>query len=447
LILIRVGIFDEPINQPLVAGDIILYWHPMFVCGDKQGRRTSKILEVDPELSLPIIMDNGDRLGRYQSVQRLEYVDNGQMKKLENPTFAWVEEHQLSYSVTKEYAATRQTGESIKLGQVMQALQRQSIEVAQQHGLPVDVFHGVSESTMAKGETTNYESLSFKGTESDRDDGKPMSRPPELVYQVHQSGGNESSSHGGASNDKHDSEETAEGTTANDEEFDKDADNISIDTDDINYHDLVVKGLNNRAAMEATARKGQKKQADAVSKARMGKGGEVIGKGTMCTIPLDGDRNDFTPKHLPVMVGGTYYYTASNTIRYKICTENGIIEKTFGREQLTPHPELTPESMGINYSKLDKFKVITLTQAGEMYSKLGGKLSYCRCKSDCSKSKQCKCKKMNKFCGQHCHGGAGKNSLCRNCPPKGLVYVECYKLNGITVISECNMYFQFIYAS
>jgi len=96
----------------------------MFVCGDKQGRRTSKILEVDPELSLPIIMDNSDRLGRYQSVQRLEYVDNGQMKKLENPTFAWVEEHQLSYSVTKEYAATRRTGESIKLGQVMQALQK-----------------------------------------------------------------------------------------------------------------------------------------------------------------------------------------------------------------------------------------------------------------------------------------------------------------------------------
>jgi hypothetical protein len=67
-------IFEEPIQQPLVTGDIIFYWHPIFVCGDKRGMRTANIVEVDPELSLPIMMDNGDRLSRMQSVKRLHYV-------------------------------------------------------------------------------------------------------------------------------------------------------------------------------------------------------------------------------------------------------------------------------------------------------------------------------------------------------------------------------------
>jgi hypothetical protein len=37
---------------------------------------------------------------------------------------------------------------------------------------------------------------------------------------------------------------------------------------------------------------------------------------------------------------------------------------------LTPCPELSAESMGINYNKPDKNKAITATEAAEMYSKL-----------------------------------------------------------------------------
>jgi len=105
------------------------------------------------------------------------------------------------------------------------------------------------------------------------------------------------------------------------------------------------------------------------------------------------------------------------TINARLCTENGILKGYFGREQLTPCPEHTADSLGIQYKSLDKNKLISMTEAGEMYSLLGGKLSFCHCKKDCNTSKICKCKKMKKMCGQFCHGGSGKNPHCRNRPP------------------------------
>jgi len=37
-----------------------------------------------------------------------------------------------------------------------------------------------------------------------------------------------------------------------------------------------------------------------------------------------------------------------------------------------PCPDVSPESLGIEMEKLDKNVLLTQTQAGEMYSKLGG---------------------------------------------------------------------------
>jgi len=372
--------------------------------------RTAKIVEVDPELSLPIVMDNGDRLSKMQSVKRLQYVCNGQMKAVENPQYACVEEHTLSYSITKDYAATEKTSQSVAVGQSMAALQRRSIDVAQEVGMPVDQFHGVREAEQLTITSGNAKSDSSTTSSSDGTEERAkedyQSKPPKTVYQL-----NDDTDEGSAMNGSiaEASLQLGKATGGDSEEEEvSEADNISVDTVNLNYHAMVMQGHEDRESMEATARNGQKRQAETVNRSRVGQGGEVIRKWTMCTIQLDSDRNNFTPKHLPVMVCGTYYRAATNTIRYKICTENGIIEKTFGREQLTPHPELTPDSMGINYNILSKTSLITLIQPGEMYSKLGGNLSYCRCKTDCSKSKSCKCRKLHKLCGQHCHGGAGK---------------------------------------
>jgi hypothetical protein len=90
----------------------------------------------------------------------------------------------------------------------------------------------------------------------------------------------------------------------------------SIATNDVNYHELVLAGTSTRDELEDKGRKGQKKQADDINKARFGKGGEVIGKWTVCTLAMPMDRNDFTPKNLPVLVCGHNYYKRSKIIRY-----------------------------------------------------------------------------------------------------------------------------------
>ena len=124
------------------------------------------------------------------------------------------------------------------------------------------------------------------------------------------------------------------------------------------------------------------------------------------------------PNNLPALICGTVYYKASNKIRYQCCTEHGIIKGTFGREQLDPLPHMDAKVIGVNYAALDKKNCIALTKAGEMYTPVSGRLSFCRCqKSDCSKSKSCNCRKMGKFCTNVCHGGSGKNPWCKNCPP------------------------------
>ena len=134
----------------------------------------------------------------------------------------------------------------------------------------------------------------------------------------------------------------------------EDDDELSLPSRDINYHAVVMTGMNVREELESKAREGQKKQANDVNTARFGKGGEVIGKWTVCTLAIPMDRNEFTPKNLPVLVRGHNFYKKSNTICYRLCTENGILKGTYGREQLTPYPDISAASLGIDYNSLDK---------------------------------------------------------------------------------------------
>jgi hypothetical protein len=130
------------------------------------------------------------------------------------------------------------------------------------------------------------------------------------------------------------------------------------------------------------------------------------------------DRDKMTPNQLPALICNTIKYKNTGAIRYKCCTEHGIIQGTLGREQLNPVPHMEAAGIGVNYDALDKTKFITLTEAGQLYTPLSGKLSNCRCrKNDCSRSKYCSCRKMGKFCTTLCHGGNGNNPHCRNCPP------------------------------
>ncbi len=73
----------------------------------------------------------------------------------------------------------------------------------------------------------------------------------------------------------------------------------------------------------------------------------------------------FTPNNLPALICGIIHYKNTNKIRYRLCTEHGIIQGTLASEQLDPLPNMDAKGLGINYAVLDKNNCITLTKAGK----------------------------------------------------------------------------------
>jgi len=90
------------------------------------------------------------------------------------------------------------------------------------------------------------------------------------------------------------------------------------------------------------------------------------------------NRDKMTPNQLPALICSTIRYKNTVSIRYKCCTEHGIIQGTLGREQLHPLPHMEAAGIGVNYDALDKTKFITLTEAGQLCTSLSEKFSNCR---------------------------------------------------------------------
>jgi hypothetical protein len=84
---------------------------------------------------------------------------------------------------------------------------------------------------------------------------------------------------------------------------------------------------------------------------------ECIGKWSICTLEMPSDKCTLTPNHLPVQVCGVTYYKKSGTVRYWLCSKDGILKETYGGEQLTPAPQHTALGLGIFYQRLDRKKL------------------------------------------------------------------------------------------
>lgn len=174
------------------------------------------------------------------------------------------------------------------------------------------------------------------------------------------------------------------------------------------------KKADDRKSFESRAAAGQEQQARDVNKNWSFSGGENLPKNTICLLTLGPDKNNVGIKNLPVMITQVIYYKQSDSMRYKLCCKDGVLQGTYGRGELEPHPYLTAEVMGIKYSQLDKKVTLTPYQAHDRYLKIGGRNRSCRCRTDCSKSKSCKCRKLGKLCTKHCHKGI-ENLLCKLC--------------------------------
>ncbi len=133
----------------------------------------------------------------------------------------------------------------------------------------------------------------------------------------------------------------------------------------------------------------------------------------MCLLKMSRtDKNKISVPNLPVLIVDLKH--CKSTTRYYLCSKDGYLAKTYGREQLLPQPQLTAQGMGIDLATLDKNKLLSMTRAGETYIKSPGRLSKFGCKSDCKTNGRCKCYQMKKHCTKYCHGKNGHHN-CTNC--------------------------------
>jgi hypothetical protein len=160
--------------------------------------------------------------------------------------------------------------------------------------------------------------------------------------------------------------------------------------------------------MKKNGKAAKKKQVEVVNKDRALVVGTILPWGSIVILKMPNDQYDFSFPNLPCMVIVIYCYKKTNSLWYRLCTQDVILQGTFGINQIWPCPQFDAQSVGINYDTI-KNTIMSETQAGEAYCAPGGKLSHCQCKKDCFTSKTCKCKKLKKFYGAKCHGGSGTN--------------------------------------
>jgi hypothetical protein len=148
----------------------------------------------------------------------------------------------------------------------------------------------------------------------------------------------------------------------------------SSDSKETAYTTLLMrqykKKADNRKSFESRTAAAQEQQARDVNKNRSYSGGGNLPKDITCLLTLGPEKNNVGIKNLPVMITQVMYYKQSDTILYKLCCKDGLLQGTYGRGELEPQAHLTANLMGINVLQLDKAQTLTPYQAHDRYLKM-----------------------------------------------------------------------------
>ena len=71
--------FSEKKIEPLRPGDVILYTCPIFVSGDRRGRRQATVLSTDPHREPMLVLDTGEFLPENCIIQRIKVLEKGKL--------------------------------------------------------------------------------------------------------------------------------------------------------------------------------------------------------------------------------------------------------------------------------------------------------------------------------------------------------------------------------
>lgn len=68
------GLSESKHKEPLRPGDVIFYHHPNYVAGCPESKRQTQVLATNPDLDIPLELDNGEMLlGEMEIVRVQEY--------------------------------------------------------------------------------------------------------------------------------------------------------------------------------------------------------------------------------------------------------------------------------------------------------------------------------------------------------------------------------------
>lgn len=70
---------DTVSNEPIRPGDVIEYYSPVFVVGDKRGLRQATVLSVAPEAEVILTLSNGECLPEDTRVKRIKVMDGNEL--------------------------------------------------------------------------------------------------------------------------------------------------------------------------------------------------------------------------------------------------------------------------------------------------------------------------------------------------------------------------------
>jgi hypothetical protein len=230
-------------------------------------------------------------------------------------------------------------------------------------------------------------------------------------------------------NDEEDkSDEAEKATNEEDNDGDEEQSNATTvieeasedsDTNDDEAEKQVQRRGKMRAQLRVIAAEGQQQQARRVNAARGVNWKEVLEVGDICLIRTDATTRAATDKAaICVKICAVRSYTSpttkTKTHSYKVCTSDGYVKNFLHRTCLEYQEKLTAEILSIDENKEGFLNELSIQDASNKSNVLGGSTT-CRCTTDCSISKTCKCKKNGNFCNTKCHNGRGKNIHCLLC--------------------------------
>jgi len=195
--------------------------------------------------------------------------------------------------------------------------------------------------------------------------------------------------------------------------------NEDSDTNDDEAEKQVQRRGKMRAQLRVIAAEGQQQQARRVNAARGVNWKEVLEVGDICLIRTDATTRAATDKAaICVKICAVRSHTSPTSkmkhCSYKVCTSDGYVKNFLHRTCLEYQEKLTAEILSIDENKEGFLNELSIQDASNKSNVLGGSTT-CRCTTDCSISKTCKCKKNGNFCNTKCHNGRGKNIHCLLC--------------------------------